>query len=56
VAHAGDRNAVYLWLTVTVTGVVAAVLVGRAVWVVAGWAFGGVAAAVVVAVKRRRGR
>ena len=33
-----------------------AVVVGHAVWAVVGWAVGGVAAVVVVAVKMRRGR
>ena len=47
--------AVYLWLAVTLAGVVAAVVVGQAVWAVVGWAVGGVAA-VVVAVKTLHGR
>ena len=39
--------AIYVWLAVTIAGVVAALAVGRAAWAVAGWAVGGVAAAVV---------
>ena len=51
-----DPAAIYLWLAVTLAGVLAAVVVGHAVWAVVGWAVGGVAAAVVVTVKTRRGR
>jgi hypothetical protein len=51
----GAPATVYLWLAVTLAGVVAAVVAGQAVWAVVGWAVGGVAA-VVVAVKTRRGR
>jgi hypothetical protein len=51
----GAPAAVYLWLAVTLAGVVA-VVVGHAVWAVVGWAVGGVAAVVVVAIQRRRGR
>ena len=52
----GAPAAVYLWLTVTLAGVVAAVVAGQAVWAVVGWAAAVVIAAVVVAVKTRRGR
>ena len=48
--------AIYVWLAVTLAGVVAALAVGRAAWAVAGWAVGGVAAAVVMTVKTRRDR
>ena len=51
----GAPAAVYLWLAVTLAGVVAAVVAGEAVWAVVGWAVGGVAV-VLVAVKTRRGR
>ena len=48
--------AIYVWLAVTLAGVVAALAVGHAAWAVAGWAVGGVAAAVVMTVKTRRDR
>ena len=48
--------AVGLWLALTLAGVVAAFVADGAVWAVVGWAVGGVAAFVVVAVKTRRGR
>jgi hypothetical protein len=52
----GDRAAIHLWLFLTLAGVVAAVVVGHAVLAVVGWAVGGVAAFVVVAVNARLGR
>jgi hypothetical protein len=51
----GEPAAVYLWLALTAVGLVAAVLAGSPWWALAGWAVGGVAAAV-VAVRRGRGR
>jgi hypothetical protein len=50
----GDPAAVYLWLVATLAGLVAGVVAGHAEWAVVGWAAGGVAAVVVVAVKTRR--
>ena len=52
----GDPAAIGLWLALTLAGVTAALAGSRAVWAVVGWAVGGVAAVVVVAVKARRGR
>jgi hypothetical protein len=46
--------AVHLWLVLTLTGLVAAVVAGDAMWAVAGWALGGVAAVIAAAVKTRR--
>jgi hypothetical protein len=43
-----------LWLVVTLAGVVVAVVAGHAGWAVIGWAVGGVAAVVLVAVNKRR--
>ena len=40
----------------TLAGVIAAFVANGAIWAVAGWAIGGVAAFVLVAVKARRGR
>ena len=52
----GDPAAVGLWLAVTLAGVIAAFVANSAIWAVLGWAVGGVAAAVLAAVKARRGR
>ena len=52
----GEPAAVYLWLALTAVGLVAALVAGSPFWALAGWAVGGVAAFVVVAVKRGRGR
>jgi hypothetical protein len=41
-------------LAVTLAGLITAVVVGHAVWAVAGWAVGGVAAVVVLAIRTRR--
>ena len=49
-----DPAAVRLWLVVTLAGVVVAVVAGHAAWAVIGWAVGGVAAVVLVAVNKRR--
>jgi hypothetical protein len=49
----GNPAAVYVWLAMTLAGVLASVAVGHAVWAVAGWAVGGVAAIIVAAVKTR---
>jgi hypothetical protein len=48
--------AVGLWLALTLAGVIAAFVANGAIWAVVGWAFGGVAAFILVAVKSRRGR
>jgi len=47
-----DPAALRLWLVVTLAGVVVAVA-SHAAWAVIGWAIGGVAAVVLVAVKKR---
>jgi hypothetical protein len=52
----GDPAAVCLWLALTCAGLVAALVAGNAVWVLIGWAAGGVTAAIVVAVTTRRDR
>lgn len=52
----GDSAALCIWLALTLAAVIVAVAVSNAVWAVAGWAVGGVAAVIVVAVKMRRGR
>ena len=52
----GDPAAVYLWLALTLAGLVAALVAGNAVWALVGWAVGGVTAAIVVAVTTRRDR
>ena len=49
-----DPAAVRLWLVVTLAGVVVAVVADHAAWAVIGWAVGGVAAVVLVAVNKRR--
>ena len=51
-----DPDAVGLWLALTLAGVIAAFVANGAMWAVVGWAVGGVAAFVLVAVKARRGR
>ena len=51
-----DPAAIGLWLAMTLAGVIAAFVANGAIWAVAGWAIGGVAAFVLVAVKARRGR
>jgi hypothetical protein len=51
-----DSAAIYVCLSVTLAGVVAAVVVNDGGWAVAGWAVGAVAAVIVVAVKTRRRR
>jgi hypothetical protein len=51
-----DPTAIGLWLALTLAGVIAAFVVNGAIWAVVGWAVGGVAAAVLAAVKARRGR
>jgi len=48
-----EPAALRLWLVVTLAGVVVAVVAGHAAWAVIGWAVGGVAAVVLVAVKKR---
>jgi hypothetical protein len=50
-----DPTAVGLWLAVTLVAVVAAAVVGHALWAVISWAIGGVAAFVLAAVRARRG-
>ena len=52
----GDPAAVYLWLALTLAGLVAALVAGNAVWALIGWAVGGVTTAIVVAIKTRRDR
>jgi hypothetical protein len=52
----GEPAAVNLWLALTAVGLVAALMAGSPFWALAGWALGDVAAFVVVAVQRRRGR
>ena len=49
-----DPAAIGLWLALTLAGVIAAFVANGAMWAVIGWAVGGVAAFVVVAVKGRR--
>jgi hypothetical protein len=51
-----DPAAIGLWLAMTLAGVIAAFVANGAIWAVAGWAIGGVAAFVLVAAKARRGR
>ena len=51
-----DPVAIGLLLAVTLAGVIAAFVANGAIWAVVGWAVGGVAAAVLAAVKARRGR
>ena len=51
-----DPTAIGLWLALTLAGVIAAFVANGAIWAVVGWAVGGVAAAVLAAVKARRGR
>jgi hypothetical protein len=46
-----DPTAVALWFAVTLAGVVVALVVGHSAWAVAGWAVGGVAAAVLVSAR-----
>ncbi len=52
----GDSAAIYVYPSVTLAGVVAAVVVNDGGWAVAGWAVGAVAAVIVVTVKTRRRR
>ena len=51
-----DPAAIGLWLALTLAGVIAAFVANGPIWAVVGWAVGGVAAAVLAAVKARRGR
>ena len=51
-----DPAAIGLWLAVTLAGIIAAFVANGAMWAVIGWAVGGIAAFVLVAIKRRRGR
>lgn len=47
--------AIGLWLALTLAGVIAAFVANGPIWAVVGWAVGGVAAFVLIAVKARRG-
>lgn len=51
-----DPAAIGLWLALILAGVIAAFAGASVMWAVAGWAVGGVATFVLVAVKARRGR
>ena len=47
--------AIGLWLALTLAGVIVAFVANGQIWAVVGWAVGGVAAFVLIAVKARRG-
>ena len=49
-----NPDAVALWLALTLAGVIAAFVANGAMWALVGWAVGGIAAIVLVAVKTRR--
>ena len=50
-----DPAAIGVWLALTLAGVIVAFVANGTIWAVVGWAVGGVAAFVLVAVKARRG-